>query len=55
MDELIPRVPILPSKGAKIVLDDSLAIISPFLTFVSKSIGSTSSLFLILKEGSFAT
>ena len=33
IEELIPRVPIVPEKGAVIVLSCSLAITPPFLTF----------------------
>ena len=50
IEELMPRVPIFPVKGAVMVLFCSLAITPPFLTFVCNFIGSSKSLFLILKE-----
>ena len=49
IDELIPRVPTVPEKGAIIFLLCNLAIISPSL-IASNFIGSISSSFFILKE-----
>ena len=46
----MPLFPITPEKGATIVFVESLAITSPFLTFLLKLIGSNNSFFLILKD-----
>ena len=49
IDELMPRVPTVPEKGAIIFLSCSFAIISPFFAALNFN-GSNNSLFLILKE-----
>jgi len=46
----IPLLPKIPENGAKIFSDFNFAIISPFFTSLLNSMGSKSSVFLILKD-----
>ena len=50
IEELMPLVPVFPEKGAIIFFDCNFAITLPFLTLVPIFIGSSNSVFLILKE-----